>query len=264
LRAVPRLGAKAFEQAAGFLRVRGGAHPLDASAVHPERYALVEQMAADLGVAVQALIGDDALVDRIPLPSYVRDDVGMPTLRDIVAELKKPGRDPRSAFEPPAFREDIQKPSDLLPGMVLEGVVTNIVAFGCFVDIGVHQDGLVHVSQLADRYVRDANEVVKVGQKVKVTVQSVDLARGRIALSMRSDGGTGIPGTRGASESASAPRGDQSEARPPRSPGASPSGPSGGSKNSGPQNSGSQNSARPKPGFVPTKGAVAPNGIRFK
>ena len=256
LRAVPRLGAKAFEQAAGFLRVRGGSHPLDASAVHPERYALVERMAADLGVAVQALIGDEALVERIPLAQYVSDEVGMPTLRDIVAELKKPGRDPRAAFEPPAFREDIQKPSDLLPGMVLEGVVTNIVAFGCFVDIGVHQDGLVHVSQLADRYVRDANEVVKVGQKVKVTVQSVDLARGRIALSMRSDGGTGIPGTRGANASAGASagasRGDQPESRGPRS------------SNTPRPNADRPSVDRPKPGFVPTKGAVAPNGMRFK
>jgi protein Tex len=169
---------------------------------------------------VGEFLGNDALVDRIELAKYVSDEVGMPTLRDIVAELKKPGRDPRAAFEPPAFREDIQKPSDLLPGMVLEGVVTNIVAFGAFVDIGVHQDGLVHVSQLADRYVRDANEVVKVGQKVKVTVQSIDLPRNRIALSMKSDGGQG--GAKG----------------PPAKPAAKP--------------------------FVPSKGAVAPNGIRFK
>lgn len=225
LKEVPRLGAKAFEQAAGFLRVRGGSHPLDGSAVHPERYALVERMAKDLDVAVSAFLGDESLVDRIALAQYVSDDVGMPTLRDIVAELKKPGRDPRSAFEPPAFREDLQKPSDLHPGMVLEGVVTNIVAFGAFVDIGVHQDGLVHVSQLADRYVRDANEVVKVGQKVKVTVQSVDLPRNRIALSMKSDGGLG--GAKGAT-----PRG--APAKPAEQP------------------------------FVPTKGAIAPNGIRFK
>ncbi len=235
LKDVPRLGAKAFEQAAGFLRVRGGTHPLDASAVHPERYALVERMAKDLGVDVRAFLGDESLVDRIELAKYVSDDVGMPTLRDIVAELKKPGRDPRSAFEPPAFRDDLQKPSDLHPGMVLEGVVTNIVAFGAFVDIGVHQDGLVHVSQLADRYIRDANEVVKVGQKVKVTVQGVDLPRNRIALSMKSDGGLGGPkvqdaGARGAR---------------------------------GPAPKGGPSRPAPKP-FVPTKGAIAPNGIRFK
>jgi uncharacterized protein len=240
LREVPRLGAKAFEQAAGFLRVRGGAHPLDASAVHPERYALVERMAADLGVAVAALVGNEALADTIDLPRYVRDDVGLPTLRDIVAELKKPGRDPRAAFEPPAFRDDLQKPSDLQPGMVLEGVVTNIVAFGAFVDIGVHQDGLVHVSQLANRYVRDPNEVVQVGQKVKVTVQAVDLPRNRIALTMRTDGGT-RPGA-GAAPSEK-PRGEaRGEAR-----GEKP-----------------RSEAPKKPAFVPTKGSVAPNGMRFK
>lgn len=235
LQEVPRLGAKAFEQAAGFLRVRGGSHPLDGSAVHPERYALVERMAKDLGVDVRAFLGDETLVDRIELAKYVSDDVGMPTLRDIVAELKKPGRDPRSAFEPPAFREDLQKPSDLHPGMVLEGVVTNIVAFGAFVDIGVHQDGLVHVSQLADRYIRDANEVVKVGQKVKVTVQSVDLPRNRIALSMKSDGGLGGPKVQ--DTAARGARGAAPKGVPPK--------------------------PAPKP-FVPTKGAVAPNGIRFK
>ena len=245
LKEVPRLGAKAFEQAAGFLRVRGGKHPLDGSAVHPERYALVERMAKDLSVEVSAFLGDESLVDRIQLATYVSDDVGMPTLRDIVTELKKPGRDPRSAFEPPAFREDLQKPSDLHPGMVLEGVITNIVAFGAFVDIGVHQDGLVHVSQLADRYIRDANEVVKVGQKVKVTVQSVDLPRNRIALSMKRDGGLG-----GAKPQGGAARG----ARGPTSPNNAARGGNAKGPNQPP-------AAKP---FVPTKGAVAPNGIRFK
>jgi uncharacterized protein len=214
--------------------VRTGAHPLDASAVHPERYALVEQMAADLGVTVGTLIGDESLVDRIPLTQYVSADVGMPTLQDIVAELKKPGRDPRAAFEPPAFREDIQKPSDLVPGMTLEGVVTNIVAFGAFVDIGVHQDGLVHVSQLADRFVKDPNDVVKVGQKVQVTVQSVDLPRNRIALTMKKEGGAG-GGTSREAKSTGGPRRDAK----------------------GPP------AKAPTPSFVPTKGAVAPNGIRF-
>ncbi|MBL0938873.1 MAG: RNA-binding transcriptional accessory protein [Gemmatimonadaceae bacterium] len=246
LNEVPRLGAKAFEQAAGFLRVRGGAHPLDASAVHPERYALVERMAKDLGVNVGDFIGNDATVDRIDLRTYVSGDVGMPTLQDIVAELKKPGRDPRAAFEPPAFRDDIQKPSDLLPGMVLEGVVTNIVAFGAFVDIGVHQDGLVHVSQIADRYVKDPNDAVKVGQKVKVTVQSVDLPRNRIALSMRTDGGSGTGRAQGAAGEGGTRRDVNNN-----NAGRGPSRPTGGNK------------PAPKP-FVPTKGSIAPNGIRFK
>jgi uncharacterized protein len=184
---VPRLGAKAFEQAAGFLRVRGADNPLDASAVHPERYKLVERMADDLGVPLGRLVGNDAELKRLTLEKYVGEDVGLPTLRDILSELKKPGRDPREAFEPPAFRADVTEPKHLTPGMELEGVVTNIVAFGAFVDIGVHQDGLVHVSQIADRYVSDPSAVVTVGQKVKVRVLSVDLERNRIALSMRRD-----------------------------------------------------------------------------
>ena len=184
---VPRLGSKAFEQAAGFRRVRGAAHPLDATAVHPERYALVERMAKDLGVAVKELVANDELINRIELKRYMSDDIGMPTLQDIVAELRKPGRDPRETFEPPKYRDDVTAPKDLLPGMQLEGVVTNLVAFGAFVDIGVHQDGLVHVSQLANKFVKDPAEVVRVGQKVKVTVMSVDLERNRIALSMKGE-----------------------------------------------------------------------------
>ncbi len=182
---VPRLGAKAFEQAAGFLRVRGGGHPLDASAVHPERYALVERMAKDAGVSLPELMADDARLESIELGRYVSEEVGLPTLRDIVRELRKPGRDPRASFEAPAFRDDLTEPRDLLEGMSLEGVVTNIVAFGAFVDVGVHQDGLVHVSQLADRYVSDPNQVVAVGQRVRVRVLSVDLPRNRIALTMK-------------------------------------------------------------------------------
>lgn len=242
LKDVPRLGAKAFEQAAGFLRVRGGTHPLDASGVHPERYRLVEQMAADLGVKVAALVGNAELVATLSLTKYVSDDVGMPTLVDIADELKKPGRDPREAFEPPAFRDDVQKPADLVQGMVLEGVVTNIVAFGAFVDIGVHQDGLVHVSQLADRYVKDPNDVVQVGQRVKVTVQNIDLARGRIALSMRTDGG----GSRsaGAASSGAANRGQQR--RDTRGSGKSP-----------------RKTTAAKP-VIPQKGTIAANGMRFK
>jgi uncharacterized protein len=183
---VPRLGAKAFEQAAGFLRVRGAVHPLDASAVHPERYALVERMAADLGVSLAELIADEARLASLDLARYVSADVGLPTLKDIVSELRKPGRDPRAAFEAPAFRDDVTEPKDLREGIELEGVVTNIVAFGAFVDVGVHQDGLVHVSQLADRYVSDPNQAVTVGQRVKVRVLSVDLERNRIALTMKS------------------------------------------------------------------------------
>jgi uncharacterized protein len=184
---VPRLGPKAFEQAAGFLRIRDSSHPLDASAVHPERYALVEKMAADLGATVADLMRDESLRKKIKLESYVTADVGLPTLKDIMAELAKPGRDPRQKFEAFSFQEGVNKPEDLKPGMKLPGIVTNVTAFGAFVDIGVHQDGLVHVSQLADSFVKDPAEVVKPQQKVMVTVTEVDLARGRIALSMRSN-----------------------------------------------------------------------------
>jgi protein Tex len=185
---VKRLGPRAFEQAAGFLRVRGGSHPLDATAVHPERYGLVERMANELGTDPGGLVGNDELLKKLEgsLPRYVGGDVGLPTLRDILDELRRPGRDPRETFEAPAFREDVTEPRHLKAGMILEGVVTNVVAFGAFVDIGVHQDGLVHISQLADRYVRDPNDVVKVGSRVRVTVVEVDLERNRIGLSMKS------------------------------------------------------------------------------
>ena len=182
---VPRFGAKAFEQAAGFLRIRNGKHPLDNSAVHPERYALVEAMAADLGVSLAQLTGDPALAARIDLNRYVSESVGLPTLSDIAAELKKPGRDPRSQFQTASFRDDIRAISDLKEGMVLQGVVTNVTAFGAFVDIGVHQDGLVHISHLANRYVKDPNDAVKAGQVVKVKVLSADTQRKRIALSIK-------------------------------------------------------------------------------
>ncbi|MBK1835457.1 Tex family protein [Roseibacillus ishigakijimensis] len=185
LKKVPRLGEKSFEQAAGFLRVRGGAHPLDASAVHPERYALVEQMARDAGCAVEELLGNERARKQIDLQRYVSDEVGLPTLEDIMAELAKPGRDPRKQFEIFSFAEGVEKPADLQPGMKLPGIVTNVTAFGAFVDVGVHQDGLVHVSQLADKFVSDPAEIVKVGQKVNVTVTEVDLARNRISLSMK-------------------------------------------------------------------------------
>jgi uncharacterized protein len=185
---VSGLGPKAFEQCAGFLRIANAAHPLDTSAVHPERYALVEKIASDLGVALWQLIGNQELLDKIELAKYVSDDVGEPTLRDIVAELAKPGRDPRAEFAPPQFRDDVTQVEDLKQGMVLEGIVTNVTAFGAFVDIGVHNDGLVHVSQLSDQFVKDPSEVVKVGQKLTVRVLEVDLQRKRIALSAKRGG----------------------------------------------------------------------------
>ena len=197
------LGPRAFEQAAGFLRIRGGEQPLDASAVHPERYALVEKMASDAGVPVGELVGNQQLVDTIDLSKYVDPSVGELTLKDIAAELAKPGRDPRDELSPPKFREDVTTMEDLKPGMVLEGVVTNVTAFGAFVDIGVHNDGLVHVSQLSDKFVSAPSEVVKVGQKLTVRVIEIDSARRRIALSARSQqergqqGGGGGGGRRG-------------------------------------------------------------------
>ena len=197
---VSGLGPKAFEQAAGFLRIHDAAHPLDASAVHPERYALVEKMAADIGCTVADLLRDEKLRKKINLAAYVTEAVGLPTLTDILAELAKPGRDPREKFESFSFQEGVNKPEDLKPGMKLPGLVTNVTAFGAFVDIGVHQDGLVHVSQLADSFVKDPAAVVKPGQKVSVTVTEIDLARGRIALSMRSapqlGAKTGVAGPR--------------------------------------------------------------------
>ena len=186
---VAGLGPRTFEQAAGFLRITGGEHPLDASAVHPERYALVERMAQDLGVPLVSLVGNAALLRRIDRARYKSGDVGDFTLDDILAELDKPGRDPRKSFEPPKFRDDVRELTDLRPGMELEGVVTNITAFGAFVDVGVHQDGLVHISQLADRFVKDPHEVVKVGDKIQVRVLEVDLERRRIALTARRDAG---------------------------------------------------------------------------
>ncbi len=189
LKKVPRLGPKAFEQAAGFLRVNDGPDPLDASAVHPESYAVVKAMARDSGCAVKDLIGNSAAVARIDPSVYVDDTIGLPTLRDILAELVKPGRDPRDTFEVFAFAEGVQTMADLEPDMRLPGIVTNVTNFGAFVDVGVHQDGLVHISQLADRFVRDPGEIVKVGQKVLVRVLEVDQERKRISLSMKSEAG---------------------------------------------------------------------------
>jgi protein Tex len=185
LKDVHRLGPKAFEQAAGFLRIPDATNLLDASAVHPERYGLVDAMAADLGCTVADLVQTPEVRKKIEIQRYVSDTVGIPTLTDILEELAKPGRDPRRSFEIFAFDENVSAIKDLEPGMQLPGIVTNVTKFGAFVDIGVHQDGLVHISELADRYIRDPNEVVKVHQQVRVTVMEVDLERKRIGLSMR-------------------------------------------------------------------------------
>lgn len=184
---VSRLGEKAFEQAAGFLRIRDAKNPLDNSAVHPEAYAIVQKMAKDLNCKIQDLIINDELRKKIKLSNYVSDNIGMPTLKDIMVELAKPGRDPREQFEVFSFAEGVNKPEDLKIGMKLPGLVTNVTNFGAFVDIGVHQDGLVHISQLADRFVKNPEDVVSVQQQVMVTVTEVDLGRKRIALSMKKD-----------------------------------------------------------------------------
>jgi uncharacterized protein len=187
LKKVPRLGEKAFEQAAGFLRIRNSEHPLDGSAVHPERYSLVERMAKDLGCGLDDLLKQDQLRKQLKLQRYVSDTVGLPTLTDILDELAKPGLDPRDKFESFSFSEGINAITDLHVGMTLPGIITNITAFGAFVDIGVHQDGLVHVSQLSNKFVKDPNEVVKVSQKVQVRVTEIDVARKRIALTMKTE-----------------------------------------------------------------------------
>ncbi len=183
---VPRLGPKAFEQAAGFLRISDGENPLDASAVHPERYGIVEQFARQLGRSVKDLIEHEDLRKKIRLDDFINEEVGLPTLTDIMSELAKPGRDPRAEFESFSFAGDINSIEDVKPGMSVPGIVTNVTSFGAFVDIGVHQDGLVHISQLADRFVKDPAEVVKPQQRVTVTVLEVDIPRKRISLSMRS------------------------------------------------------------------------------
>ena len=182
---VPRLGAKAFEQCAGFLRIRDSKQPLDSSAVHPESYHIVEKMAKTLGVKVSELIGNDELVSKINPKDYIEKDFGIETINDIIDELKKPGRDPRQSFEMFEFDKNIRTINDLRQGMKLVGIVTNITAFGCFVDVGVHQDGLVHISEMSNSYVSDPNQVVKLNQKVKVTVKEVDIPRKRISLSMK-------------------------------------------------------------------------------
>ncbi len=188
LRRVPRLGPKAFEQCAGFLRIRGAANLLDASAVHPERYGLVARMAADAGLTVEQLMASAAARTALPLDRYLSPEIGMPTLRDIVDELAKPGRDPRTSYVEFRYAAGIHRLEDLQPGMVLPAIITNVTRFGAFADIGVHQDGLIHVSQLADRFVKDPAEIVRVRQQVEVRVLEIDCARKRISLSMKQQG----------------------------------------------------------------------------
>jgi uncharacterized protein len=185
LRDVPRLGDKTFEQAAGFLRIMNGDNPLDASAVHPESYPLVEQIIAGLKQDIKSVIGNSGILKSLDPSKYANDKYGLPTVTDVLGELEKPGRDPRPEFTTAAFKEGVNEMKDLRPDMILEGVVTNVAAFGAFVDVGVHQDGLVHISALADKFVKDPHTVVKVGQVVKVKVVEVDEKRKRIALTMR-------------------------------------------------------------------------------
>ena len=184
---VARLGPKAYEQAAGFLRIRGGAEPLDASSVHPEAYDVARKIVAACGRDIRAIMGDSAALGRLDPKAFVDERFGLPTVRDILAELEKPGRDPRPEFKTATFAEGVNEIRDLKPGMLLEGTVTNVAAFGAFIDVGVHQDGLVHVSQLADKFVRDPHEVVKAGDVVQVRVVEVDVARKRIALTMKKE-----------------------------------------------------------------------------
>ena len=185
LQNISGFGPKTFEQSAGFLRVRSGVHPLDASAVHPERYELIEHIAKDLNISLADLIGNENLIKKINVKKYVSDSVGEHTLNDIMSELLKPGRDPRESFEKLQFRQDVNTIKDLKAGMVLEGIVTNVAAFGAFVDIGVHQDGLIHISELTDRFIKDPAEVVHVGQRLKVKVLAVEEDRKRISLTAR-------------------------------------------------------------------------------
>jgi uncharacterized protein len=187
LKKVPRLGAKTFEQAAGFLRVMQGENPLDASAVHPEAYPVVERILAELKRPARELIGDAGTLKKLNPSKYIDERFGLPTVRDILKELEKPGRDPRPEFKTAEFKEGIEEINDLKPGMILEGTVTNVTNFGAFVDIGVHQDGLVHISMLANKFVKDPHEVVKAGEIVKVKVLEVDEKRKRVALTMRLD-----------------------------------------------------------------------------
>jgi uncharacterized protein len=190
---VPRLGQRTFEQCAGFLRIPNGKEPLDASSVHPEAYGVAKKIVAACGRDLRTLMGDSATLKSLDPKKFIDEQFGLPTVKDIIAELEKPGRDPRPSFKTATFAEGVDEITDLKPGMLLEGTVTNVAAFGAFVDIGVHQDGLVHVSQLADRFIKDPHEVVKAGDVVKVKVVEVDVKRKRIGLTMRKDGGEAAP-----------------------------------------------------------------------
>ncbi|HDR9502680.1 Tex family protein [Burkholderia cepacia] len=209
LRKVPRLGDKTFEQAAGFLRINGGENPLDRSSVHPEAYPVVERMLAKISKRIDDVLGNREALSGLSPTEFVDERFGLPTVRDILSELEKPGRDPRPEFKTATFREGVEKVSDLVPGMTLEGIVTNVAAFGAFVDIGVHQDGLVHVSAMSTKFIKDPHEVVKAGQVVKVKVLDVDVKRQRIALTMRLDDEAAAPGTpsRGGQDRGNAGRG---------------------------------------------------------
>ncbi|AXQ31175.1 RNA-binding transcriptional accessory protein [Solimonas sp. K1W22B-7] len=227
---VSRLGPKTFEQCAGFLRIPNGAEPLDASSVHPEAYGLAERIVAACGRDLRAVMGDSATLRKLDAKRFADDNFGLPTVRDIIAELEKPGRDPRPEFRTAAFADGIDDLKDLKPGMVLEGTVTNVAAFGAFVDIGVHQDGLVHVSQLADKFVKDPHEVVKAGDVVKVRVVEVDPKRKRIALTMKKDDAGTPRGGAGDSRASSGPRDrDRRDSRPPARPQQAPQKPQQGS-----------------------------------
>ena len=211
---VARLGNRTFEQAAGFLRIPDGKEPLDASAVHPEAYGVAKKIVAACGRDLRSLMGDSAALKKLDPRQFIDEQFGLPTVKDILAELEKPGRDPRPSFRTATFAEGVDEITDLKPGMLLEGTVTNVAAFGAFVDIGVHQDGLVHVSQLADRFVKDPHEVVKAGDVVKVRVVEVDVKRKRIGLTMRRDGGEAAPPPRGPQRDAQRPNPRQMKAEP--------------------------------------------------
>jgi uncharacterized protein len=219
LRKVPRLGDKTFEQAAGFLRINDGDNPLDRSSVHPEAYPVVERILARISKGIGEVMGQPAALKGLSPAEFTDDKFGVPTVRDIITELEKPGRDPRPEFKTATFQEGIESLSDLQPGMILEGVVTNVAAFGAFVDIGVHQDGLVHVSALANKFVKDPHELVKPGQIVKVKVLDVDVKRQRIALTMRLDDAPGTSARSG--DTAPGPR-DQRPPEPSRAPAREP------------------------------------------
>jgi uncharacterized protein len=220
IKKVARLGPKAFEQAAGFLRIMNGANPLDASAVHPEAYEVVERISEATKRPLKSMIGDRAFLKSLSAKQFADERFGVPTISDILLELEKPGRDPRPEFKTATFQEGVEKIDDLRPGMALEGVVTNVTAFGAFVDVGVHQDGLVHISEMADRFVKDPREVVKAGDVVNVRVKEVDVARKRIALTMKSGAietrgaGATSAGTRSVSPPQSGPRGAAPPPRP--------------------------------------------------